>query len=120
MTERNEWVTVARLGAIDVVRVAGEVDTANAPAIGAEAAAHTRDATAVLLDLTAVPFIDSAGVRLLDTMLGTFAERGTAVRLVVPATGAVRLALTLCAFPDELLETDLAAAAASLQEPPRA
>jgi anti-sigma B factor antagonist len=110
----NEWVTFSRLGGADLVRLAGEIDMSNAPAIGVQVARQTAASSAVLIDLTAVSFLDSAGVRLLDTLVGALGERRTPVRLVVPATGAVRLALTMCAFRDDLLTTDLAAAAAAV------
>ena len=109
-----EWVTFGRLGPAVLVRLAGEIDMANSPVIGQEIAGQTAAATAVLIDLTAVSFLDSAGVRLLDTLVGTFGERGTPIRVVVPATGPARRTLLLCAFREDLLETDLAAAAAAV------
>jgi anti-sigma B factor antagonist len=105
----NEWVTVSRLGGADLIRLAGEIDMANAPAIGAEVALQTATSSGVLIDLTAVSFLDSAGVRLLDELVGAFGDRRTPVRFVVAPTGAVRMTLTLCAFREELLVTDLAA-----------
>ena len=111
---REQWVTFSRLGAADVVRLAGEIDLANAGQIGQEIAAQTIRARAVLIDLTAVSFLDSAGVRLLDTLVGALAERDTPIRLVVAESGAVRMTLRLCAFREDLLATDLTAAATAL------
>ena len=110
----NEWVTFSHLGRADLVRLAGEIDVANAPAIGAEIAAQTAASSAVLIDLTAVSFLDSAGVRLLDTLIGALGERRTPVRLVVAETGSVRLTLTMCAFREDVLSPDLAAAVAAV------
>jgi anti-sigma B factor antagonist len=112
VTER--WVTFSTLRGADLVRLAGEIDLANAPAIGREVAARTAGSGAVVVDLTAVSFLDSAGVRLLDSLVGALAERGAPVRLVVAQAGAVRRTLQLCAFPEDLLETDLDRAAAML------
>lgn len=109
-----EWVTFSRLGGTDVVRLAGEIDLANAGMIGQEIAAQTIRARAVLLDLTAVSFLDSAGVRLLDTLVGALAERQTPIRLVVAESGAVRMTLRLCAFREDLLDTDFTTAATAL------
>jgi anti-sigma B factor antagonist len=109
-----EWVTFSRLGGIDVVRLAGEIDLANAGMIGQEIAAQTIRARAVLIDLTAVSFLDSAGVRLLDTLVGALSDRQTPIRLVVADAGAVRMTLRLCAFREDLLDADLTAAAAAL------
>lgn len=113
--DENEWVTFGRFGGADLVRLAGEIDMANAPAIGAEIAVHTAASTAVLIDLTAVSFLDSAGVRLLDTLVGVLGERRTPVRLVVAGTGAVRLTLSMCAFREDVLSADLASAAAAVE-----
>ncbi len=110
----TEWVTFSHLGDSDLVRLAGEVDMANAAAIGAEIAAHTVASSAVLIDLTAVSFLDSAGVRLLDTLIGAYGERGAAVQLVVAPTGPVRRTLEMCAFREDLLSADLVSAAAAV------
>lgn len=107
----TEWVTFSHLGGADLVRLAGEVDMANASAIGAEIATHTVASSTVLIDLTAVSFLDSAGVRLLDTLIGAYGERGTPVQLVVAPTGPVRLTLMMCAFREDLLSPDLTSAA---------
>jgi anti-sigma B factor antagonist len=109
-----EWVTFSHVGGADLVRLAGEIDVANAPVIGAEIATQTASSSAVLIDLTAVSFLDSAGVRLLDTLVGALGERRTPVWLVVAPTGPVRLTLMMCAFRDDLLVPDLAAAAAAV------
>jgi anti-sigma B factor antagonist len=109
-----EQVTFAKLGVADVVRLAGEIDLANAPAIGREIIAHTAAAGAVVIDLTQVSFLDSAGVRLLDSLVGDLDNLGTPIRLVVGETGPARMTLTLCAFRDDLLATDLVRAAADL------
>jgi anti-sigma B factor antagonist len=106
-----QWVTFSRLGGADLVRLAGEIDVGNALDIGAEIALQTAASRAVLIDLTAVAFLDSAGVRLLDTLVGELGERRTPVRLVVAETGAIRLTLMMCAFRDDLLAGDLASAA---------
>jgi anti-sigma B factor antagonist len=110
----GQWVTFSRVGTTDVIRLAGEIDMANAGVIGREIAAQTVRARAVVIDLTAVSFLDSAGVRLLDTLVGALAERQTPIRLVVAETGAVRMTLRLCAFREDLLDTDLTAAATAL------
>ena len=106
----REWVTFTRLDDADLVRLVGEIDLVNAPEIGRRIDAQMRSARAVVVDLTAVSFLDSAGVRLLDTLVGHLDDRHTPVRLVVSATGAVRTVLRLCAFREDLLDGDLAAA----------
>lgn len=112
----DDQVSFSRMGRADLVRVAGEIDLANAPAIGRQIVAHVTESGAVLIDLTAVSFLDSAGVRLLDTLVGNLDDHGTAIRLVVGETGAARMTLQLCAFRDDLLATDLERAAEELGE----
>jgi anti-sigma B factor antagonist len=104
-------VTFSKIGRADLVRLAGEIDLASAPAIGRQIAARMTGPGALLIDLTAVSFLDSAGVRLLDTLVGEWNDHGSAIRLVVGATGAARMTLQLCAFRDDLLATDLDRAA---------
>jgi anti-sigma B factor antagonist len=110
----DDQVTFSRMGRAELVRVAGEIDLANAPAIGRQIVAHVTEAGAVLIDLTAVSFLDSAGVRLLDALVGNLDDHGKAIRLVVGETGAARMTLQLCAFRDDLLATDLQRAAEEL------
>jgi anti-sigma B factor antagonist len=109
----SEWLTVTRLGDLDLVRLAGEVDLATAGGIEEELAGALRASSAVVLDLTAVSFLDSAAIRALDGIVGDLQDRGAVVRLVAPG-GAARMALRLWAFPDELIHPDLAGAAAAV------
>ncbi|GID93257.1 STAS domain-containing protein [Amorphoplanes digitatis] len=110
----DRWVTFAKLGTVDLVRLAGEIDLANAPEIGREIVRQTGHAGAVLIDLTAVSFLDSAGVRLLDALVGDLDDQGTPIRFVVGTTGPARMTLQLCAFREDLLATDLTRAANEL------
>jgi anti-sigma B factor antagonist len=110
----DQWVTFSRLGSAELVCLTGEIDLANAHDIGRAIARHISAAGAVLIDLTRVTFLDSAGVRLLDALAGDMSDNGTPFRLVVGERGAARMTLTLCAFRDDLLATDLDRAAAEL------
>src|SRR4051812_48005017 len=57
-------VTAQRDNAVATVMVSGEVDLATVPRLSAAVAQH-HDAQLLVLDLTAVTFIDSTGVRVL-------------------------------------------------------
>ena len=103
----EEQVTYSRLGATELIRLTGEIDMANAPLIGREIVSYVHGDGAVLIDLTAVSFLDSAGVRLLDALVGDLDDHGRPIRLVVGETGPARMTLQLCAFRDDLLATDL-------------
>ncbi|HET6530881.1 MAG TPA: STAS domain-containing protein [Actinoplanes sp.] len=110
----NGQVTFAKFGDADLIRLAGEIDLANAPVIGREIVSHLRPTGALLVDLTAVSFLDSAGVRLLDTLVGDLDDHDRPIRFVVGEAGAARMTLQLCAFRDDLLATDLDEAASQL------
>ena len=110
----EQWVSFSRRGAAALVHLKGEIDLANANDIGRMIVAHTTAANAVVIDLTAVSFLDSAGVRLLDYIVGDLDDRGKPIRLVVGERGAARMTLQLCAFRADLLATDLDRAAAEL------
>jgi anti-sigma B factor antagonist len=110
----GESVTLARFGTVDVVRVAGDVDMATIAELEREIVPPLRSATAAVVDLTAVGFVDSAGVRLLDALVGDLERRDARVGLVVPPAGEVRMALRICAFREDLLHPDLTAARAAV------
>ncbi|MEV4279202.1 STAS domain-containing protein [Actinoplanes xinjiangensis] len=107
-------MSFSRRGSADLVHLKGEIDLANANDIGRAIVARTSSASAVLIDLTAVSFLDSAGVRLLDCIVGDLNDRGKPIRLVVGERGAARMTLQLCAFRTDLLDTDLDRAATEL------
>ncbi len=111
----EEQVSFSEIGDAQLVTLAGEIDLANAPAIGRQIVARMTEAGAVLIDLTAVSFLDSAGVRLLDTLVADLDAHGTRIRLVVGERGPARMTLQLCAFRDDVLATDLHRAAEELR-----
>ena len=110
----DQWVSFSSRGTAELVHLRGEIDLSNANDIGRAIVAHTTDADAVLLDLTAVSFLDSAGVRLLDLIVGDLENRSKPIKLVVGERGAARMTLQLCAFRTDLVSTDLERAAAEL------
>ena len=91
-------VTVVRSGGLAMVRLAGEVDLAAAEVLEPDISAGTAGAATVVVDLSAVGFLDSAGLRLLDRVVGECDDRGAAVRLVVPEGCPARLPLEVCGF----------------------
>lgn len=107
-------VATARQGGVHLVRLAGEIDLANADQTGERVAAETGEARAVLLDLSAVAFLDSSGVRLLDRLVGEYEDRGVPVRILATPDGPVMLILRLCGFREDLVVTDSAGALATL------
>jgi anti-anti-sigma factor len=110
----DKWVTFSKFGDAELVSLTGEIDLSNAPAIGKAIVRRVNSAGKVLIDLTTVSFLDSAGVRLLDALVGDLNAHGTPTRLIVGERGAARMTLQLCAFREDVLATDLERAAAEL------
>jgi anti-anti-sigma factor len=99
--------------------VEGEIDSSNAPDLRLALADRLPSASnALVLDLTAVTYLDSAGVHLLFDLGRRLAARRQAIRLVVPEGTPTRRVLELCAVDgvapmDSDLESSLAAIAES-------
>ena len=92
--------TVRREGAVATVAVTGELDLATVPRLSASVA-ERGDAKLLVLDLTAVTFIDSTGVRVLLEAERSCADSGS--RLVLLAgDGPVRRLLELCGIDGRL------------------
>ena len=115
--QASKWVTFSKFGDAELVSLTGEIDLANAPDIGRAIVQRVTSAGKVLIDLTTVSFLDSAGVRLLDALIGDLTDHGTETRLVVGERGAARMTPQLCASREDLLATDLERAAAELIQP---
>ena len=93
-------VTVQRDDGVATTVVSGELDLATAPSLSAAVAAHG-DARLLVLDLTAVTFLDSTGVRVL--IEADRACAGSGSRLVVlVGDGPVRRVLELCELDGRL------------------
>lgn len=118
----GERVVVGRAGGVDLVRFEGEVDLANAPSVHARVLDGTGEDGPVVLDLAAVSFLDSAGIRVLDDLVHHYESSGRALRVVAPDDSVARFTLTMCAFRAELMTTNVVDALAALprDEPPPA
>jgi anti-sigma B factor antagonist len=110
----DESVSFSTFGDAELVSLTGDIDLANAPEIGRAIVRRLQSSGKVLIDLTTVSFLDSAGVRLLDALVGDLQDHGKRTRLVVGEHGPARMTLQLCAFRKDLLATDLTRAAADL------
>jgi anti-sigma B factor antagonist len=87
-------VAVQRDEAVATVVVSGELDLATVPQLSATVAEH-RDARLLVLDLNAVTFIDSTGVRVLIEADRACAGAGSRL-MVLAGDGPVRRVLDLC------------------------
>jgi len=84
-------------GHVVVARMSGEVDMSNATEmVAAIGSAATNQMTGVVLDLSDVEYLDSAGIHLVFTLRENLRARGQEMRLVVgsqsPVNDALRLA----------------------------
>ncbi len=93
-----------RAGVAHVVEVAGEIDAGTAPELRRELASEAVDTTVaelVVVDLSEVRFIDSAGLTILAGLQRRSRERGVTVK-VVTRQYAVKRALNITGL-DELI-----------------
>lgn len=91
-----------------VAHVTGEIDLSNAERIGtALTDAIQNDLLALVLDLSDLDYLDSAGIRLIYRLQENLRARGQAFRLVIPNGSPVKYALRLAGLNDhvETLET---------------
>jgi anti-sigma B factor antagonist len=89
-------VTFERRGDALVAHLTGEVDMSNAEAIGSAVLEATGNETlGVILDLTDVRYLDSAGIYVVFGMRSRLRARGQSLRLVMPPGSPVDDALRL-------------------------
>ena len=79
-----------------VAAVSGEIDMSNAQQVNAAlTAATTNDLSGVVLDLTSVDYMDSAGIHLMYALRESLRTRGQDLKLVVPTVSPVAETLRL-------------------------
>ena len=106
----------ARDDGVVVARLSGDIDMSNADDVAtALGRSISNDKLALVLDLSAVDYFDSAGIHLVYDLRERLRMRGLALRLVVPpgstARGSLELAGVLHTIDvDETLEEALRAA----------
>jgi anti-sigma B factor antagonist len=87
-------------GDVVIARLAGELDLSNVHDIGDGLnAAVTRDTAGLVLDLSELTHLDSAGVRLLFDLRGRLATARQRLAAVVPEGAPIREVLDLAAVP---------------------
>jgi anti-anti-sigma factor len=92
---------VERDGPHVVAAIDGEVDPSNARDLGRDLTASVpNDAMGVVLDLTAVSYLDSAGVQMIYELAERLASRQQALALVAPPGAAARRVLEIVALGD--------------------
>jgi anti-anti-sigma factor len=93
-------------GPVVRARLSGELDLSNSADLESEIVGVVpNEATGMVLDLSTLTYIDSAGIRLLLTLVGRFRWRGQALALVAPAGSRARRVIEL-AGAQEVLALD--------------
>jgi anti-anti-sigma factor len=97
MRDRIVDVDFAEREGVLVAGFAGEVDGSNASELGMAISDRLpSSATGLVLDLSAVTYLDSSGIHLLFDLGRRLAARRQAVRLVVGEDAPIRRVLELC------------------------
>jgi anti-sigma B factor antagonist len=110
-------LAVERDGNVLVVALSGEIDMANAPELERAISDSIVAVPAVAIDLSAVTFFDSSGVRLLDRVTRLCARDAVPVRVIAPDGCTARYVLRLTAFPEDLIAGSREAADPALRSP---
>jgi anti-anti-sigma factor len=91
-----------------VARITGEVDLSNATSIGAALAdAMPNHQHRLIVDMSAVEYLDSAGIQLIYQLREKLRARGQKLTLVIPGSSASHDALRLAGLTQhvEMVET---------------
>lgn len=96
MTEELATLRVRERGGIVLAVVEGEIDLSNAPVLLTQlTAAVSNAARGLLIDLTALEFLDSSGVHMLYDIADRLATRQQRLAVVLPADAPPRRAIEL-------------------------
>ncbi|MEW6583570.1 MAG: STAS domain-containing protein [Actinomycetota bacterium] len=98
-------------GGVALVAVNGEIDLSNGASLERRLRTECAPATAVVLDLSGVAYMDSAGLALVDGLARDLAGRGAGLRLVAPPGSAPQRVIALAGLDVPLDPTRDAAVA---------
>lgn len=105
----SELVTIRREGDEDVVvvRVAGEIDMSNAANVADEIMERvSNEAIGLVVDLTDVSYLDSAGIRMLLEIAKRLGWRAQILRIVAPPGSRSQQVLSIASADTLLVSTD--------------
>ena len=89
-----------------VVRLTGEIDLSNVDGLEARIDEAISGVREVVIDLTAIDFIDSRGLRLLKRVSAVVAGRDGTLVVVAPASSIARSVLDMTGMSQELIVRD--------------
>ena len=97
MRGRLSQVEFDERGDVLIARVSGEVDASNAVELGrALGEKLPSSAHGLVLDLSGIVYLDSAGIELLFSLASRLGDRRQRLRLSVPKESPVRRVLEIC------------------------
>lgn len=99
---------------VRVLRARGEVDAVAVPGLLPQVGTLVGGARALVLDLTAVTFFDSSGVRLVDRIGREAGRTGASYLVVAPPGSAARRVLEIVGMAGALVRDDLDGALADV------
>ena len=84
------------VGRLVVAKIDGEIDLSNAAELGAVIASRVpNEALGLVIDLTKIEYVDSAGIHVLFELRDRLKTRGQEIRLVIPPGSRIFEALRL-------------------------
>jgi anti-anti-sigma factor len=97
----RQVVTADLSGPVPVARVAGDIDLSNAARIRQDLLAlATDDVDGLVVDITDVPYVDSAGIKVLFDLARDLRRRNLSLVVTVPAGSPLRRLLKITNFQE--------------------
>lgn len=100
MTMPLAQLSIESVGPVVVARIEGEIDMSNAADLGTTISRGVpNEAVALVLELSGVGYVDSAGIQVLFELHERLETRGQRLRVVVPQDAPITEALRLADVP---------------------
>ena len=96
----HRLVTLDASGPLPVARVAGEIDLANATRLRQELLGLADEFDWLIVDLTAVSYADSSGIKVLFDLARDLRRRSQSLAVAVPASSPLRRLLKITNFQE--------------------
>ncbi len=109
-------ISVEAADGFDVVRLRGELDLTNVDRLAA--AVEASEAAKVVLDLTLLLFVDSAGVRAIDAEHARLAHVGRSLLAVAPPASRAAWTFRVAGFSDDFVMASLEDASGTVAPAP--
>ncbi len=108
MSKQLARIQAQKTGDVMTIVVTGEVDMSNADSIKDDIEDAMDGAASVDIDLSAVEFIDSQGIRILHQLAVAMKDSDTTLRLIAPSDSIARQVLDMTSTQDVVAVVDSA------------